>query len=365
MNTEKIRVGITMGDPSGIGPAVIAKALPKLAGIADFVVIGDKWVFDKIKIPKLKIETVAKPQRCHCEEDEGRRSNLKTGLLRPFGARNDALRGLFQRSQIQKFEFIDLNNVKHKNFSFGKIRAEYGKASIEYLDKAIRLLKKGALDCLVTCPISKEAINLAGFHYSGHTEYLAKNTHTEEPVMLLLNKDLKISLVTRHLPLHKVAAQINKERICRVVNLTHNSLKVFFGIQNPGIVVCALNPHASDNGTIGDEENRVIRPAIEKLKKDFNISAAGPYPADTAIYLAGKKKYDCVIAMYHDQALIPLKISGNNTGVNMTLGLPFVRTSPLHGTAFDIAGNPALADADSLIAASRLAVKCAQKRKNP
>jgi len=319
MRRDKIKVGITMGDPSGIGPAITSKAIDKLGGIADFVLIGDEWVFKKCQ--KLKIKN-------------------------------------------QKYKFIDLNNVKHRNFEFGKIRAEYGRASIEYLDKALELLANKEIECLVTCPISKEAINLAGFSYKGHTEYLAKRTKIKDFVMMLLNRRLRISLVTRHIPLKDVPAQLNKDNIYKTILLTYRSLKQIFKIRNPKLVVCGLNPHASDNGLIGQEENKVIKPVIEELRAKFKMNLDGPISSDVAIYkAASKREYDSIIAMYHDQALIPLKFCADFSGVNMTLGLSFVRTSPLHGTAFDIAKNYRLANPTSLIEAIKLAVKCTSNLK--
>jgi 4-hydroxythreonine-4-phosphate dehydrogenase len=306
-----------MGDPSGIGPSIIAGAISEVKGLADFVVIGDRWVMNQISAVKYP--------------------------------------------NWQKIKFIDLDNVSHKDFSFGKIRAAYGKASMEYLDKAMDLIKNYAIDCLVTCPISKEAIGLAGFNYPGHTEYLAKRTSTKNFVMMLLNKDFRISLVTRHIPLKEVPGQISQEKICQTISLSYKYLKEVFRIKNPRLVTCGLNPHASDNGLIGDEENKIIKPALQKLKSKLRY-LDGPLPADVAILKAKKKQYDCIIAIYHDQALIPLKLSSSQSGVNMTLGLPFIRTSPLHGTAFDIAGtnkaNPA-----SLIEAIKLAVRCASNLK--
>jgi 4-hydroxythreonine-4-phosphate dehydrogenase len=302
-----------MGDPSGIGPAITLGAVNKLKGLADVIVIGDAWVLAKAQSSKLK---------------------------------------------AQSCRLIDLNNVNRKKFNFGEIKAEYGRASIEYLDKAIELLDSDKADCLVTCPISKEAINKAGFLYSGHTEYLADCTGIKEPVMMLLNEDLKFSLVTRHVPLKEVSSQLSRDKIQRVVLATYHALERLFGIEEPRMVVCGLNPHASDNGVIGREEVRLVRPAIEALRKKIK-NLDGPISADVAIARARAKIYDAVIAMYHDQALIPLKMLGGHTGVNLTLGLRFVRTSPLHGTAFDIAQNPKLANPDSLIQAIKLAVKCA------
>ena len=254
-------------------------------------------------------------------------------------------------------KFIDLNNVAHKNFSFGKVKAEYGRASVEYLDKAIELIKNKEIDCLVTCPVSKEAISLAGFdNFSGHTEYLAARTNTKYFAMMLLNRKLRFTLVTRHIPLKDIPYKLDTDKIYKTILLTYRSIKELFLIKNPRIVVCGLNPHASDNGLLGGEENKIIRPALMRLKRIIR-NVDGPLSADVAVLKAAQKKYDCIIAMYHDQALIPLKISDTYTGVNLTLGLPFIRTSPLHGTAFDIAAKFNLANPSSLIAAIKLAIK--------
>lgn len=317
LKSYKIKVGITLGDPSGVGPQIIAKALNNIQALADFIVIGDEWVFKK---------------------------NKK------------------QKSKIKNFKFIDLNNVPHKNFRFGQIRPEYGKASVEYLDKALELIKNREIDCLVTCPISKKSVNMAGIkNFSGHTEYLAKQTDTKDFVMMLLNERLKISLVTRHLPLRDLPKELNSEKLYKTILLSDKYLKELFLLKSPRIVVCGLNPHASDNGVLGNEENRMIKPVLKKLGSRIKY-LTGPLSSDIAFARAAQGEYDCVIALYHDQALIPLKLLGADRGVNLTLGLPFVRTSPLHGTAFDIAGtnrpNPT-----SLIAAIRLAVECTGQRR--
>jgi 4-hydroxythreonine-4-phosphate dehydrogenase len=312
---NKIIVGITMGDPSGIGPEIIAKAMAYVRGEADFLTIGDLQVLERS----------------------------------------------FVKRKMRACAILDLKNVKQDKFSFGKIKAEYGRASIEYLDKSIELLKNKEIDCLVTCPISKEAINLAGYHYSGHTEYLIEKTKARHAVMLLLNGQMKFALVTRHIPLKEISRCLNKRIIEDTAALTYKALKQTFLIKKPRIIVCGMNPHGSDNGVIGDEEKRLIAPAVKNLAKRFK-GVYGPLGADVAISKAKDKKFDCVIAMYHDQALIPLKLLGDQTGVNMTLGLPFIRTSPLHGTAFDIAGRNK-ADPASLIAAIRLAIKCTQNQR--
>ncbi|MFA5096607.1 MAG: 4-hydroxythreonine-4-phosphate dehydrogenase PdxA [Candidatus Omnitrophota bacterium] len=316
--SRSIKVGITLGDPSGIGPAITLKALDRLKGLADFTVIGDSWVLNK-----------ARGARC-------------------------AVRGI---------NLIDLHNINRKKFAFGKIKAEYGRASIEYLDKALELLRDQEIDCLVTAPISKEAINLAGCKYSGHTEYLLKRTRASEAVMMLLNDKLRFSLVTRHIPLNRVSRAITAGGLCNNMLITCASLRRFFGIKKPRLVVCGLNPHASDNGIIGNEEKSLLEPAIEKVMRKERVEVDGPLSSDIAVLRASRGQYDCVIAMYHDQALIPLKLTGTDTGVNLTLGLPFIRTSPLHGTGFDIAETPRKASPASMIAAVRTAVKCASNLK--
>ncbi len=318
LKSSRIRVGITIGDPSGIGPLITSKALSKLKGAADFVVIGDRWVFNRPSSIVYRLSSV---------------------------------------------RFIDLHNVRHKNFNFGKIKAEYGRASIEYLDKALELLNNKEIDCLVTAPISKEAVAKAGFRYAGHTEYFLKKTGSTGVVMMLLNDKLRFSLATRHIPLNKVSGVLTKAGLLSNILVTYNSLRDIFGIKNPRIAVCGLNPHASDNGLIGTEENKIIKPALEGLRLRIKADIDGPLPSDVAIARANMGKYDCVVAMYHDQALIPLKLTGYGSGVNMTLGLPFIRTSPLHGTAFDIAKKARLADPSSLIAAIRLAIKCTSSLK--
>lgn len=302
-------VGITMGDPSGIGPEVISKAIGRLERLAKIVVIGDKHVLSSVGYKPLKAET------------------------------------------------IDLNNICRRDFRFGRIKSKYGRASIEYIDLAMKLIKSGRLDCLVTCPVSKEAVCMSGVkNFSGHTEYIAAALGIKNTVMMLLNDSMKFSLATRHIPLKKVSSKLNQGLLYSTALISYNSLKELFLIKDPKIVFCGLNPHASDNGLIGDEENKIIKPAVGRLKKIIrNIS--GPVPADTAIARMQEKIYDCVIASYHDQALIPLKLYGYSKGVNLTLGLPLVRTSPLHGTAFDIAGQNK-ACPGSLMEATRVAVKC-------
>jgi len=295
--SSRIRVGITIGDPAGIGPAITEKAIDKLRNTADFVIIGS------------------------------------------------------------------LDKTERRKFPAGIVSCAAGRASLQYLDNAISLIKNKKIDCLVTCPVSKEAINLAGVRFQGHTEYLARSFGIKNYAMMLLNRELKFSLITRHIPLNKVAATLNLKMILDNTRVTLSGLRRLFAIINPRLVFCGLNPHASDNGVIGKEESVLIRPAIRKIERELRISIDGPLSADVAISKAYAKEYDCVMAFYHDQALIPLKLTGKHSGVNLTLGLPFVRTSPLHGTAFDIAARPERASCDSLIEAIKLAIKCASNLK--
>lgn len=313
--SSKIRVGLTIGDPAGIGPAITLQALKILKGRADFTVIGSRLVLAKaakmLKITPLPVE------------------------------------------------IIDVDNVQEKNFKFGSLNAQNGAACLEYLDTALELLKKNKIDCLVTCPISKKAINLSGSKFSGHTEYFAQSTGVKDLVMMLINDKLKFSLVTRHIRLRDVSRMFTREKLENNILNTIKGLQSLFLIKKPRLVVCGVNPHASDNGVMGTEEQKIIIPVIKSLNKKLNrLAIGGVYGADVAISQAAKGKFDCVIAAYHDQALIALKLTAFDSGVNLTLGLPFLRTSPLHGVAFDIAGKPALANPRSLIAAIKLAIKC-------
>jgi 4-hydroxythreonine-4-phosphate dehydrogenase len=314
LKSKSIKVGITFGDPSGIGPYIIAKALsrPGIRRLAEFFVIGDKWVFEKVQ-----------------------NSNRKA----------------------QNFKFINLANVARKNFAFGKLRAKYGKASVEYIDKAVELIKKKKIDCVVTAPISKQAIGLSGFKWPGHSEYLAYSSGTADIVMMLANRYVRVSLVTRHIPLKNVSGQLNRAKVYKTIVLTHRALRDWFSIKEPRIAVCALNPHAGDGGLLGREEKDVIGPAIKTAKKIIRY-LKGPLPCDTVFSKAKEKVYDAVIAMYHDQAMLPLKVLGFASGVNITIGLPFVRTSPLHGTAFDIA-----ADFSADSASMEEAIRCTLNQK--
>ncbi|MCM8800174.1 MAG: 4-hydroxythreonine-4-phosphate dehydrogenase PdxA [Candidatus Omnitrophica bacterium] len=310
LKSEKIKVGLTLGDPAGIGAEILVKALRKLSYLkkVEFIVIGDSFVIN---------------------------------IFKPKGL---------------DFKLIDLKNVSKNNFSFGKVKKEYAKASIDYLEKAVQMIKQDLLDCLVTLPISKEATDKIGFKWRGHTDYLAERFKVKDYAMMLLNKYIRISLVTTHIALKDVSKSLNKDSILKTIFLTEYALINWFNIKKPNLAVCSLNPHASDGGLMGREEEEIIIPAI-RIAKRKKKSIFGPFSSDSLFLKAKEGFFDAVIAMYHDQALIPLKILDFSSGVNLTLGLPFIRTSPLHGTAFDIAGRGIASEA-SLVEAIKLAVKC-------
>lgn len=316
----KPKIVITMGDPSGIGPEVAVKALAsrKISRLADFLLIGDRMVVE--------------------------------GACRISGVRLGPGVGL-----------IDLGNVSGRDFSYGVSRPSYGRASIEYLDAAIDIIKSGGANALVTGPVNKASVisgGLAGFE--GHTEYLAGHTGSKNVVMMFVGKKFKAVLVTRHIPFAEVPGKISKDSILSVIMTTHLYLKKFFGMRGPRIGVAGLNPHAGENGIFGKEEIRKIIPAIKAAGKRIK-GVTGPISPDVIFHDAYRGRYDAVVALYHDQALIPFKLLYFRDGVNLSLGLPFVRTSPDHGTAFDIAGK-GIADPVSMEEAIRLACRLAGKK---
>lgn len=317
---NKLRVAITIGDPFGVGPEIVLKALAsrKIPRLANFLIIGDKAVLSSL--PKFLNAAV--------------RANPRISI-------------------------IDLRLISEDRIKWGRQSSLSGRASLAYLDYALKLIKEGQADCLVTAPVSKEAISCAGVKFSGHTEYIAKAFGTDKFAMMLLGSPLKVTLVTRHLPLQSVAKAITKEEIYNCIELSHAALKRYFGIHHPRIGVASLNPHGGEGGSIGTEEERVIKPAAARAKKRFK-DVIGPASSEALFYEAFRGKLDCVIAMYHDQGLTPLKMVARDKSVNVTLGLPFVRTSPGHGTAFDIAGK-GIANAEAMIEAVRLAIDMHKK----
>ena len=229
------------------------------------------------------------------------------------------------------------------------------RTGFDAIKKAAGLLKNKKADALVTAPVNKEEINKSGVFFQGHTEYLAKATHTNRFAMMLCGDKLKVTTVTRHVPLKKVSGILTQAKIIEAAKLTNNALKKYFGIKEPRIGVCALNPHCGEGGKIGSEEQDMISPAIKKIRRSIP-KIQGPISGDVIFYMAYHGKLDAVISMYHDQGLGPLKMVAFEKGVNVTLGLPFIRTSPDHGTAYDIAGKD-MANPSSMKEAIKLAVK--------
>jgi 4-hydroxythreonine-4-phosphate dehydrogenase len=218
------------------------------------------------------------------------------------------------------------------------------------------------IDAIVTAPINKHALHMAGIKYPGHTEILAKFTKTKKYAMMLLSDALKVVLVTIHTSIKSVPDLITKKLVFEIIKLTNSSLRRDFGIEKPRIAVAGLNPHAGEAGAFGNEEARIIEPAIRQAQK-AGMNAEGPFPPDTIFHRVVKyKTHDAVVVMYHDQGLIPLKLTGFENGVNVTLGLPIIRTSPDHGTAYDIAGT-GKAEESSILSALKVAIEIAQNRK--
>jgi 4-hydroxythreonine-4-phosphate dehydrogenase len=236
-----------------------------------------------------------------------------------------------------------------------------GQAAARWIEAAVAGCRRGLFDGMVTGPVSKKSLQLAGLPFPGHTEYLAALTQTRRYAMLLMGGPLRVTLVTRHLPLARVAPALTRSAIMEAAELTEQALR-WLGEKNLTIGVCALNPHAGDQGVLGREESTTIIPAIRALQRR-GIKALGPIPADVIFHQAIRGKFGAVLAMYHDQGLAPLKMLAFESGINLTLGLPILRTSPDHGTAFDIAGK-GIADPGSMIAAIMLAARLA-RRKNP
>lgn len=258
---------------------------------------------------------------------------------------------------------VDPHIIAPSEVKFGRQSKLSGKASLAYLDIALNLIKDKKADCLVNAPLSKEAVSSAypGKIFYGHTEYIADRFRLKNFAMMLIGGPLKVTLVTRHIPLRSVSKTITKKEIINCVVLSRQALADYFGISEPRIGISGLNPHAGEGGKIGSEEVEIIAPAAAEAKRRFK-NIIGPASSEALFYLAYRGKIDCVIAMYHDQGLTPLKMIARDHSINVTLGLPFVRTSPGHGTAFDIAGK-GIADPGPLIESVKLAVRICKKKK--
>jgi 4-hydroxythreonine-4-phosphate dehydrogenase len=323
-----------MGDPAGIGPEVIAKAVmaPEVRRCCRPIVIGSLPVMERtVRSLRLPLRVVGISGH---GDAVGRRGELPVldPLARPLG-----------------------------KFRMGAVSKRTGAASAAFVVKAVRLAQLGCLDAIVTGPINKEAINLAGYDYPGHTELLADLTKSNASGMMILGGPLKIMFTTTHVAHRKLAAALSTRKIVKAIRLAHKALREYFGIARPNIGVAALNPHAGEHGLFGNEERTIILPACRQARA-AGIHASDPLPADTLFGKAARGAYDGVVAMYHDQGLIPLKLLAFGRCVNLTIGLPIIRTSVDHGTAYDIAGK-GVADPGSMVEAITLAARLTTRKR--
>jgi len=331
MSNTKIKVGITHGDINGIGYEIILKSLAdsRILEICTPVIYGSS--------------KIAAYHRKALNAESVSMNNIRSG--------DDA-----HPKRINMVNCID-DNIR---VELGKATEMSGEAAFLSLQKAVSDLKKGAINVLVTAPINKKEIQSEKFDFPGHTEYLA-SCFESEPLMLLVSNDLRVGVVTGHIPLKYVAGAITKERIIEKLKILNEALVIDFNIRKPRIAVFGLNPHASDEGLFGVEVRDIIIPALEEVRNNDNIMAFGPYPADGLFGADQIRNFDAILAMYHDQGLAPFKALAFNTGVNYTAGLSVVRTSPDHGTAFEIAGQN-VANHESFLSAMYLAIDIYKNR---
>lgn len=328
-----IKLGITIGDLNGIGLEVILKTLAdeRVLRYCTPVIYGSTKVVAYHK-----------------------------NIIDPFDYQINSI----QHGESPRTDRINVVNCwsENVNITLGKPSDNSGKYAYMALDIAAADLKAGLIDALVTAPINKQAMKLADFPFPGHTEYFTQAFQSVESLMLMVNEELRIGLVTNHLPIREVAQDITKEKVTTKISILHETLKIDFGIERPTIAVLGLNPHAGDGGVIGSEEENIIRPAVIAAKKN-GIMSLGPYPADSLFGSGQYRKFDGILAMYHDQGLVPFKLLSFGKGVNYTAGLPYIRTSPDHGTAYDIAGKNE-ADPSSFRQALFSAIDIVRKRKD-
>jgi 4-hydroxythreonine-4-phosphate dehydrogenase len=313
-------VAITMGEPGGVGPEVAIKGAAAVQNECVPVLVGDLEVFKTALNPlgiSLALKSVAEPQ----EHEPG------------------------------TIQVIDTGRAEYKT---GEPTAGGGMASVEAIKKAVSLSQESRVHAVVTAPISKEALRMAGYSWPGHTEMLAELTGTKDFAMMLVGGALRVMLVTIHVSIADVPKLITKESVLRTLKLASRAAGML-DIKSPRIAVCGLNPHAGEAGMFGTEERETIAPAIEEAISE-GIPASGPYPPDTVYFRAERGEFDIVVSMYHDQGLIPLKLLAFEEGVNVTVGLPMIRTSPDHGTAYELAGK-SKANPSSMIEAVKLALR--------
>ena len=326
-----IRVGITVGDINGIGPEIIIKALKDSRILQDCVPI----IYGSTKVMSYYKKMI--------QDEEFIYQSCKSAT----------------EAIAKKINVVNIWN-EEVDLTIGQSTETGGKYAFLSLEKATEDLASNKIDVLVTAPISKDGIIKAGFKFPGHTEYLAHLSNQEEVLMIMVDNDLRVAMVTTHIPLKEVSAHLTKDKIVQKVKMFENSLKKDFGIIRPKIAVLGLNPHAGENGKMGDEEQNIITPAVQQVKGE-GILAFGPYPSDSFFGSAHLSEFDGVLSMYHDQGLAPFKAMAFDRGVNYTAGLPIVRTSPDHGTAFDIAGKN-IASEQSMRSAIYLAIDVYKNR---
>lgn len=325
-------VGITMGDASGIGPEIIVKCLmdADIYEICKPLVIGDADVLEGAAAmlgSRIEVKSVVEPER----------ASFAIGAI----------------------YVLDLGNLALADFRPGEISVASGRASVQYIEKAVELALAGRLDAITTAPINKEAVNRAGFHYPGHTEILAELTGCSDYAMMLVSGSLRVTHVSTHVPLREACASVKKGSVLRTIALSEKAAQSL-GFVSPRIAVAGLNPHAGEGGLFGEEEIKEISPAIEEARRR-GMTISGPYPPDTVFLRASRGEFDVVVAMYHDQGHIAVKMLGLEEGVNVTIGLPIVRTSVDHGTAYDIAWR-GVADHRNMRRAIQLAAQMADRK---
>jgi 4-hydroxythreonine-4-phosphate dehydrogenase len=328
-------IGITMGDPTGIGPEIIVKALSmkELFQVCRPIIFGDREVL-------LRFAEKNNPSTSVVLLEEIPEHGYAPGRI-----------FLFPSSRLDP-----------ASLQFGKPDNDCGEAMVKYVEEAVKYVRRGKLDAITTCPINKQAMNSAGYPFSGHTELLAHLAQVSSVAMMFVGSKWKVVLVTTHLPLKEVSKWVTKVRVLSTIRLTDEGLRKYFEIPRPRIAVLGLNPHCGEKGLLGEEEAIEIIPAIAEARSK-GVGVEGPFPADSFFSLSNQIAFDAIISMYHDQGLIPVKMSDFQGAVNFTLGLPFIRTSVGHGTAYDIAGK-GLADPTNLISAVQLASKILKSKIN-
>ncbi len=330
---ERPIVGLTMGDPAGIGPEITVKATndPELYRDCRPLVIGD-------------VEVI-------------RRTAASLGFDLTIHSTSEPSAGVYQYGTIDVLQAVtgDLSGI-----DLGVVQPEAGKAAGECVIRATELALAGSIDAIATAPLNKDALNQAGYHYPGHTEMLADLTGAKDYSLTLIAGKLRVIHVTTHVSMRRALDLVDRARVARIVRLADRFCRTL-GVESPRVAVAGFNCHAGENGLFGTEEIDHIKPAIDEARAD-GVDASGPWPGDTIFYRASKGEFDIVVAMYHDQGHIPVKMLGFEAGVNTTAGLPIIRTSVDHGTAFDIAGR-GIAGHGSMIEAVKLAARLARERR--